>query len=277
MLAARLAPSVARAARQSLKQHARCLTTKVTQPYLYELYTIPNALSALRIAAAPGVGWLVWEGHHDWAVAATAGLAFTDWLDGYIAKNYNQTSVVGKFLDPMADKALVAALAVPLAARGELPWQLAALVVARDAGLILGTRYKLRQARDPSRPYDARFFLFGGMDPRSIGIDATPSFVSKANTALQFGLLGTAMLKGCAFAAPLGIAPHHVDALCCGVAATTLWSGADYLVNRAGMADAARPTARAAAPRRETRVALRTTRRPVVRRRPGAHGPLRAS
>ena len=69
MLAARLAPSVARAARPSLKQHARCLTTKDHQPYLYELYTIPNALSALRIAAAPGVGWLVWEGHHDWAVA----------------------------------------------------------------------------------------------------------------------------------------------------------------------------------------------------------------
>ena len=65
MLAARLAPSVARAARQSLKQNARCLTTKDTQPYLYELYTIPNALSALRIAA---LHFLL--GAHDQASAA---------------------------------------------------------------------------------------------------------------------------------------------------------------------------------------------------------------
>ena len=51
-----------------------------------------------------------------WHGAATAGLAFTDWLDGYIAKNYDQTSIVGKFLDPMADKALVAALEARLEA-----------------------------------------------------------------------------------------------------------------------------------------------------------------
>ena len=253
-------------------------------PYLYELYTVPNALSAMRIAAAPGIGWLVWEGHHDYAVVATVGLAFTDWLDGYIAKNYRMTSVVGKFLDPMADKALVAALAVPLALRGEVPAALAALVVARDAGLILGTRFALRSARDPSKPYDPRFFLFGGMDPRSIGIDASPSLVSKANTTLQFALLATALLRGCdvdvaayPFAAPL-LGDTALDALCAGVAATTLASGLDYLVNRGGMADAARPAAAPLSARRTAQTpAPRTTARPTLRRRPDAHGPLRSS
>ena len=75
---------------------------------------------------------------------------------------------MGKFLDPLADKALVACLAVPLAARGELPAALVALVVARDVGLVVGTRAALRRART-GKAYDPRFFLFGGMDPRAIG------------------------------------------------------------------------------------------------------------
>lgn len=65
-----------------------------------------------------------------------AGLS--DVADGYIARRFDQQSVLGSILDPLADKALVAAVALPLALTGALqPW-LVALMVTRDVGLVVG-------------------------------------------------------------------------------------------------------------------------------------------
>ena len=90
-------------------------------PGLYRVATVPNALSAFRIAAAPAVGALVWHGHHDAAALAGCALSLTDWLDGYLAQKLKQETILGKFLDPLGDKALVCCVGVPLALRGELP------------------------------------------------------------------------------------------------------------------------------------------------------------
>ena len=207
-------------------------------PGLYRVATVPNALSAFRIAAAPAVGALVWHGHHDAAALAGCALSLTDWLDGYLAQKLDQETILGKFLDPLGDKALVCCVGVPLALRGELPLALVGLVVARDVGLVFGTRQALRKARS-SKTYDPRFFLFGGMDPRAIGLDAAPSLISKLNTGLQFVLGGVVLARGgdvvSGYLPAVLAADATVDMLCGGVVCTTLLSGADYFFNKRGV------------------------------------------
>ncbi|MEO9968778.1 MAG: CDP-alcohol phosphatidyltransferase family protein [Hyphomonadaceae bacterium] len=86
---------------------------------------IPNAVTLLRIAAAPLVGWLVWSFLTNTELEfkeVYAGLAFgifsiaalTDWLDGFLARALNATSDLGAKLDLWADKALVFAVLVAL-------------------------------------------------------------------------------------------------------------------------------------------------------------------
>lgn len=58
------------------------------------VWTAPNLITMSRIAASPLLSWAILEGHYDWAVAGVAVAAATDWLDGYIAKTYNQTVCV---------------------------------------------------------------------------------------------------------------------------------------------------------------------------------------
>ncbi len=80
-------------------------------------YSIPNLLTLTRIALIPvfvGVFYLPWEDANI-ACAVVFGLAgVTDWLDGYLARRLNQTSPLGAFLDPVADKLMVAAALILL-------------------------------------------------------------------------------------------------------------------------------------------------------------------
>ena len=81
------------------------------------IYSIPNILTLMRIALIPvfvGIFYLPWE-HASLACAVVYGLAgITDWLDGYLARRLNQTSPLGAFLDPVADKLMVAAALILL-------------------------------------------------------------------------------------------------------------------------------------------------------------------
>ncbi len=71
----------------------------------------PNKITVARICMIPLFVlffYLDFEGARIWAACIFALAAFTDFLDGYIARKYNVVSTVGKFLDPIADKVLVA-------------------------------------------------------------------------------------------------------------------------------------------------------------------------
>jgi CDP-diacylglycerol--glycerol-3-phosphate 3-phosphatidyltransferase len=86
---------------------------------------LPNLLTMLRIALIPGVLFLLWEGtpkSNFWAVILYIGTALTDLVDGYLARRWGQISVLGKFLDPLADKLLVMATLIWLAYLGRLPF-----------------------------------------------------------------------------------------------------------------------------------------------------------
>jgi cardiolipin synthase (CMP-forming) len=94
--------------------------------------TLPNALSALRLALVPVFFWLV-LGHRDgWALGVLAISGFTDYLDGDLARRWNQVSRLGQLLDPVADRLYILATLVGLAWRDVVPWWLLVLVVGRD-------------------------------------------------------------------------------------------------------------------------------------------------
>jgi cardiolipin synthase len=102
--------------------------------------TIPNAISAARLAGVPVFLWLVLGPRtavaDDWAVVLLIVAGATDWLDGKIARALNQGSRLGQVLDPAADRLYIAATLVALAVRAIIPWWLVAVLALRE--LVVG-------------------------------------------------------------------------------------------------------------------------------------------
>ncbi|MBR9652100.1 CDP-diacylglycerol--glycerol-3-phosphate 3-phosphatidyltransferase [Thalassovita aquimarina] len=90
-------------------------------------WTIPNILTVIRLAAAPGVAVMFLyfaRPYADWfALLLFIGAAVTDWFDGYLARLWGQESKIGAMLDPIADKAMVViALMVIVGYSSMSPW-----------------------------------------------------------------------------------------------------------------------------------------------------------
>ena len=81
------------------------------------MWSLPNLLTLFRALAALPVAAFVLAGWWEAAFVLFAVAAATDWLDGYLARRWNQESAFGRFLDPIADKLMVAAVLVVLMAR----------------------------------------------------------------------------------------------------------------------------------------------------------------
>ncbi|MBN6055760.1 CDP-alcohol phosphatidyltransferase family protein [Nonomuraea sp. RK-328] len=97
------------------------------------IWTVPNLLSFLRLLGVPVFLWLVLGPKADgWAIAVLAVAGFTDWLDGKIARAFNQTSRLGRIIDPAADKLYVFSTILALLVRDIIPWWLVALILARE-------------------------------------------------------------------------------------------------------------------------------------------------
>lgn len=99
---------------------------------------LPNLLTFLRIALIPLVLWLISLGTPQarfWAVCVYAVTAITDFLDGWLARRRGLVSVLGKFLDPLADKLLVMSLLVYLIALAEVHWLAVVLLLARELSI----------------------------------------------------------------------------------------------------------------------------------------------
>lgn len=97
------------------------------------MWNLPNILTLLRIALIPMfivVYYLPWEWHHLASAAIFGIAALTDWVDGYLARKLNQMTAFGAFLDPVADKLIVAAALILLLEVHSTPWfALPALVI----------------------------------------------------------------------------------------------------------------------------------------------------
>ncbi|CAN5518480.1 CDP-alcohol phosphatidyltransferase family protein [soil metagenome] len=111
--------------------------------------TVPNVISLVRLSSVPIFMWLFIGRREEWAVIVYGTGAFTDFLDGYVARRTGAISELGKLLDPLADRIFIVALAVALVVRGSLPAWLAVVVIARD--LILLSLWPLLERRRVQR------------------------------------------------------------------------------------------------------------------------------
>lgn len=106
-------------------------------------YFSPNAITMARILLIPiGVYAIFKNGGDDstWQVIAWTIffiLGLSDLLDGYLARATNQVSELGKFLDPVADKALIGSAMISLSILGRFPWWITAVILAREIGITI--------------------------------------------------------------------------------------------------------------------------------------------
>ncbi len=92
----------------------------------------PNKLTLLRVLMIPLICVLIGLEHYPWAAAFFAVAAFTDFLDGYLARRDGLVTVFGKFLDPVADKLLVLTALIMLTEKGIIPGWATAVVAVRE-------------------------------------------------------------------------------------------------------------------------------------------------
>ena len=108
---------------------------KKLRPLRDEITDLPNLITLARIALIPAVLALTARGGRGMAVLACALFvlaAATDWLDGFLARRLGLVTVVGKFLDPLADKLIVLSTLVILVGAGRVPAWLTVLLMARE-------------------------------------------------------------------------------------------------------------------------------------------------
>lgn len=108
-------------------------------PVVHDLVlTAANAITAVRLAGLPVFAWLVLGPRRlGLAFGLLCAIAATDWVDGYVARRFDQVTRLGKVMDPMIDRLLVLVTAVTLLLAGILPLWLVLVVVGRDALLLV--------------------------------------------------------------------------------------------------------------------------------------------
>jgi cardiolipin synthase len=104
------------------------------------VFTIPNMLTVLRFMGVPLFIWLVLaQKDYGLSVVVLAVMAGTDWVDGYVARRFDQASNLGRIMDPVADRLALIAVAVTLVIAGVVNWLYLAALVVPDAVLLVLT------------------------------------------------------------------------------------------------------------------------------------------
>ena len=220
-------------------------------PWSYgDIATIPNALSIARGASGPLIAaGIVNDAPPELILAGIVAAGASDWLDGYLARRWNQTGVAGSYLDPAGDKAFVASVAVALAWKGAIPAWLAACFLGRDAALVAGVSYQ--RARGLGWRWETWGEFFGmsagkasrggeGEGSPLSELESSPSpppppalpamepqVMGKWSTAVQFALFGCAAATRTAWGSA-AISPEAMTALHYVAGGTTAASAATY-------------------------------------------------
>ncbi len=168
------------------------------------LALVPNLLTLARIAACPILVLLLHDHNYNLALYLFIAAGITDGLDGYIAKQFNCVSSLGKALDPVADKLLIGSAYIMLAILGDIPFWLLVVVMFRDLVIVVG------------------YLIIVVMVPT---VSVQPTWLSKVNTFLQISLMVAVLLEK---AAILSV-PMVISALVFGVLITTVVSGTQYV------------------------------------------------
>ncbi len=108
--------------------------TPEKEPGLDRVLTVPNLITLVRLACIPVFIWLLFGAHRQTAAAILlACLGATDWIDGFVARRFHQVSTLGKVLDPVADRVLVATAVITIIIHGAVPLWFGLATLAREA------------------------------------------------------------------------------------------------------------------------------------------------
>jgi len=135
--------------------------------------TAPNLLTLLRICLAPFLVAAVLEAHYRLGFGLFVAAGLTDALDGTLARALKQRSMLGEYLDPVADKLLLSTLFVVLTYQHLIPVTVTVLVFGRDLGILL---------------VSAILYAVAGRR------DFSPSLFGKANTLVQVSAVAAVLL-----------------------------------------------------------------------------------
>jgi cardiolipin synthase len=135
--------------------------------------TAPNLLTLLRICLAPFLVAAILEGRFALSFVLFAAAGLTDALDGTLARMLKQRSVLGQYLDPVADKLLLSTMFLVLTYRNLIPARVTALVFGRDVGILL-----------------VAAILYAAVGRREF----KPSIFGKANTLAQVSAVAVVLL-----------------------------------------------------------------------------------
>jgi cardiolipin synthase (CMP-forming) len=183
---------------------------------------LPNLLCVFRMLLVYPTAHGILQGHYPAVLGLFMVAAFTDGLDGFLAKRFDWSTELGKHLDPLADKLLLVSMFVCMSIAGLAPWWLTALVLLRDLVIVSGAiAYRV---------------LIGPLHGR-------PTVPSKLNTVCQI-LFCLAVVSRAAYGWPTDSVIMAAGAL---IVVTTAVSGIDYvMVYSRRAAAAARAAAQAA-------------------------------
>jgi cardiolipin synthase len=137
------------------------------------VFTAPNQLTMLRMAFVPFIVIELVEGRYLWALLLFVIAGFSDGLDGLLARKLHQQTLLGQYLDPIADKLLLSTMFPVLSILHKIPWKFTVLVFSRDISILAAS---------------AVLFAIAGLR------NFRPSIFGKANTFSQIAAVFFVML-----------------------------------------------------------------------------------
>ncbi|MGD0568211.1 MAG: CDP-alcohol phosphatidyltransferase family protein [Candidatus Sulfotelmatobacter sp.] len=140
---------------------------------LSQILTAPNQLTLLRMVFVPFIVIELVEGRYFWALVLFVVAGFSDGLDGLLARKLHQQTLLGQYLDPIADKLLLSTMFLVLSILHKIPWKFTVLVFSRDISILAAS---------------AVLFAIAGLR------NFRPSIFGKANTFSQIAAIFFVML-----------------------------------------------------------------------------------
>lgn len=131
---------------------------------LSQLFTAPNQLTLLRMLFVPFIVINLVQEHYGWALALFVLAGLSDGLDGLLARKLHQQTMLGQYLDPIADKLLLSTMFLVLSILHMIPWKYTVVVFSRDISILA---------------VSAVLYMIAGLR------DFRPSVFGKANTFAQ--------------------------------------------------------------------------------------------
>src|ERR1700679_3527677 len=101
------------------------------------IFTVPNQITLLRLGFLPVFLTLIAYQRYRWALLVLVVAGLSDAIDGLLARQLNQRSALGAYLDPIADKLLLSSSFIILAFKQKLAWWLTIIVLSRDVMILI--------------------------------------------------------------------------------------------------------------------------------------------